>query len=444
MKVRLETGGVTRRIATAICAMVFSFGVSAVGSAQLDYEGEPINYGKAPVHDPIAQLQEKLDKGEVELAYDGKHGYLPSILEALGVTPASQVLVFSKTSFQRSRISPRRPRALYFNDEVYLGWVQRGDVIEVSSVDPQQGAVFYTLDQQLVDRPHFVRQTDECLLCHGSSHTGGVPGHFVRSVFPDRGGMPVLSAGTYRTDYTSPIKERWGGWYVTGQHGDQRHMGNVTVADKNNPEDMDTESGANIVDLKDRVDVDPYLSDDSDIVALMVLEHQVAMQNRITAANYRARFAHRDAKIMNEALGRAADYESESTQQRFASAAEKVLECLLLVGEQPLSDPIVGTSKFAEIFQRQGPFDEKGRSLRQLDLKQRLFKYPCSYLIYSPAFEGLPNRVREGVYQRLWDVLSGQDQSSKYAHLSAVDRQAILDILRETKPHLPAYWTASP
>ncbi len=317
-------------------------------------------------------------------------------------------------------------------------------MIEVSSVDPQQGAVFYTLDQQPADQPHFVRQTDECLLCHGSSHTGGVPGHFVRSVFPDRGGMPVLSAGTYRTDYTSPIKERWGGWYVTGRHGDQRHMGNVTVADKNNPEDLDIESGANLVDLNDRVDVDPYLSNFSDIVALMVLEHQVAMHNRITAANYRARFAFRDAKIMNEALGRAADYESDSTQQRFASAAEKVLDCLLLVGEQPLSDPVTGTSKFAEDFQRQGPCDEKGRSLRQLDLKRRLFKYPCSYLIYSQAFEGLPERVRQRVYQRLWEVLSGQDQASKYAHLSAADRQAILDILRETKPGLPAYWTARP
>jgi hypothetical protein len=428
----------------ALVAAMLSLGIASVGWGQLDYEGDPIYYARAAVDDPIARLQERLNKGEFDLSYDTEHGYLPSVLEALDVTPSSQVLVFSKTSFQRSRISPRRPRALYFNDDVYLGWVQRGDVIEVSSVDPRQGAVFYTLDQQRVDRPQFTRQTDECLLCHGSSHTGGVPGHFVRSVFPDRSGMPVLSAGTFRTDYTSPIKERWGGWYVTGKHGEQRHMGNVTVTDKNSPEQLDTEAGANIVDLSDYVDVEPYLSQESDIVALMVLEHQVAMHNRITSANYRARFAQRDAKIMNEALGRPADYESESTQQRYASAAEKVLDCLLLVGEETLTDPIRGTSKFAEQFQDRGPFDQKGRSLRHLDLNRRLFKYPCSYLIYSASFEGLPGRVRDRIYQRLWEVLTGQDQSPKYAHLSTIDRQAILDILRETKPQLPAYWTTRP
>jgi hypothetical protein len=324
-----------------------------------------------------------------------------------------------------------------------VGWVQRGDVVEVSAVDPQQGAVFYTLDQQSAEQPRFTRQTDECLLCHGSSHTLGVPGHFVRSVFPDRAGMPVLSAGTFRTDYTSPLNERWGGWYVTGLHGKQRHMGNVTVADRNQPEQLDTESGANLVDLHDRIDVDRYLTDSSDIVALMVLEHQVAMHNRFTVANYQARFADRDAKIMNEALGRPADYESESTKRRYSSAAEKVLDCLLLVDEQPLSDPIEGTSAFATEFQRRGPVDHQGRSLRQLDLKQRLFKFPCSYLIYSSAFDALPGRVRDGIYERLWEVLTGRDQSPKYAHLSAADRQAILEIVRGTKSDLPACWNST-
>ncbi len=442
--IRCEMACVVRKMALAVCTGMLVLGTTAEGWTQLDYEGDPIHYGTTPVHDSIAQLQKKLDQGEVHLSFDAKHGYLPSILKALDVSPASQVLVFSKTSFQRSRISPRRPRALYFNDEVYLGWVQRGDVVEVSSVDPQQGAVFYTLDQVETSQPQFVRQTDECLLCHGSSHTRGVPGHFVRSVFPDRGGMPVLSAGTFRTDYTSSLAERWGGWYVTGTHGNQRHMGNVTVHDKNHPEQLNTEAGANVVDLRNLLDVEPYLVADSDIVALMVLEHQVAMHNQITAANYRSRITQRDAKIMNEALERPSGYESESTQQRYASAAEKVLDCLLYVDEHPLSDPIQGTSKFADQFQQRGPFDQQGRSLRQLDLKRRLFRFPCSYLIYSKSFDGLPVGVRDRIYQRLWDVLSGQDQSEKFLHLSASDRHAILDILRATKPQLPAYWHATP
>ena len=326
---------------------------------------------------------------------------------------------------------------------MYVGWVPRGDVIEIAAVDPQQGTIFYTLEQQQSGPARFTRQTHNCLVCHASSHTEGVPGLFVRSLFPDRSGQPVLSAGTFRTDYTSPLRERWGGWYVTGTHGAQRHLGNAMLAAGSDPRDLDVESGANVVDLKDRVNLAPYLAPHSDIVALMVLEYQVAMHNRLTAANYSARLTARDAQIMSTALGRRADVESDSTRRRFDAAAENVLDALLLVGEPPLTAPIAGTSSLATDFVQRGPADSQGRSLRQLDLQTRLFRYPCSYLIYSEAFDALPPSVRDRVLRRLWAVLTGDDNSEKFRHLSLSDRADILGILRDTKLGLPDYWQGS-
>jgi hypothetical protein len=280
------------------------------------------------------------------------------------------------------------------------------------------------------------------LTCHGASHTGGLPGHFVRSVYPDRSGRPLLSAGSFRTDYTSPFRERWGGWYVSGQHGSQRHMGNVTVQDRTKPEVLDVEAGANVEDLcqLDLLDVKPYLTPHSDLVALLVLEHQTAMHNALAAANYSGRITLRDAGIMNEALQRPEDYESESTQRRFESAASKVVDVLLFCGEHLLTDPVRGTSEFAARFQQRGPRDAQGRSLRELDLQQRLLRYPCSWLIYSEAFDALPGPVHDRVLRQLWQVLQGEDTSERYQHLARADRQAILEILRESKKQLPAYW----
>jgi len=408
--------------------------------AQISFEKEPINYYSAPVDHPVARLQERLAEGGATLEFHPKRGYLDAVLEHLGVSASSQMLVFSKTSFQASRISPRNPRAIYFDDDVYVGWVRGGDVVEVSAVDPQLGAVFYTLKQTESPRPKFVRDRGNCMSCHASSHTRGVPGHTVRSVYAAPGGMPHYGAGTFRTNHESPFEQRWGGWYVTGTHGRQRHMGNVVVPDPDSAADLDLEPGANVTDLAGRFSLAGYLSPHSDLVALMVLEHQTEMHNLITSANYAAQMALRDAAIMDEALGRQTDPLSESTRRRIASAGDRLLRYMLFVDEAPLVDPIRGTSTFAEEFAARGPSTSDGRSLRELDLDRRLFKYPCSYLIYSEAFEALPEPMLAHVYRQLWEVLAGRDNRPEFDHLSRDQRQAILEILRETKADLPSYW----
>jgi hypothetical protein len=401
---------------------------------------EPINYATSLLNDPIARLQKRIDKGEVKLEHDIEHGYLASVLKNLDIPQSSQMLVFTKTSFQRNLINPYRPRALYFTDNVYIGWVQHGDVVEISSVDPQLGAVFYTLSQKKNERPKFQRQVDNCLQCHESAMTENVPGHVVRSVFPDDDGQPMLQAGTFRVNFESPLKERWGGWYVTGTHGSQRHMGNVFSRERDKPESLNFEAGANVTDLSKIVDVSPYLTKHSDIVALMVMEYQTRTQNLITRCNYLTRLTLRDEKIMNKALERPINFRSDSTIRRIANACDPLLNALLLVDEAPITEQITGTSGFAEEFIKQGPRDSQGRSLRALDLKTRLFRYPCGYVIYSEAFDALPQDAKDYLYKRLWDVLNNKEENDGFPKISSKDRAAIREILLETKQGLPEYW----
>jgi len=423
-------------LSTVLTVLVFSGRTLAVDPI----DTEPINYSSGSVNDAVSQLQQRIDAGQAKLTYDKRLGYLPAVLKQLGISATSQTLVFSKTSFQQRHISPQRPRALYFNDEAYVGWVRGATKLEISAVDPQKGAVFYTISQRDPQQARFVRHTHECLQCHTSSLTQGVPGHLVRSVYPDAKGYPILGAGTFRTDHTSPLDERWGGWYVTGQHGGQRHMGNVLLEDEEHPESLPKDAGANVVDLEEFCDTSSYLSPHSDIVALMVLEHQTQMHNRITAANYATRRAQFHSRIMNSMLERPADELSESALRRIRSASERLVRYMLFVDEATLTDPISGTSGFAEEFVAPGPFDAQGRSLRTLDLQGRLFRYPCSYLIYSAAFDALPPVAKEQVYRRLHEILTGSEQSEDFGHLSPEDRRALLEILTSTKPELVVVW----
>lgn len=417
-------------------ALWLVLGAASIAHAQINFEQEPIFYERAQAQDKISQLDQQLASGEAKLEYDAEHGYLQSLLKALEIPTSSQVLVYSKTSFQLRRISPKTPRALYFNDHVSIGWVQGGDVIEVMATDPQLGQVFYTLHQEETERPRLVRDRGQCMTCHASSRTQGVPGGLVRSAFVDASGQPQYGSGTFTIDHRSPFSERWGGWYVSGTHGQMRHMGNVIAEDRSSPENIDREAGANVTDLAEKLRIEPYLGKHSDIVALMVLEHQTQMQNYLTLANYEGRSsAHYDA-VMNKALERAPDHVSDTTQRRIASAGDKLVEYMLFSEEFPLTSPVRGTSGFAEAFTSLGPRDSKGRSLRDFDLTTRMFKYPCSYLIYSPQFDALPPPVKQYVGSRLREILTGKDDSKKFAHLTAEDRQAILEILTQTKPGL--------
>ena len=406
------------------------------GPAPAPAPGSPGTPGSASgAVDVVARLIEDVKAGRQPLAWDEQHGYLPALLKALEIPIESQVLVYSKTSFQNSRISPATPRAIYFNDDVYVGWVQHGDVLEIAATDPRRGPIFYTLPQR-PQKPQTLSlaRNAQCLQCHVGNRTMGVPGPMVRSVYTHPAGFPLLTADTFDTDHRSELRERWGGWYVTGTHGQQRHMGNITVRTERQAADADLDQGANVTDLSRLIDTSAYLSPHSDIVALMVLEHQCHMHNLLTRASYETQHA----LMLQQSMGQTPDGElSEATQRRIQQAGDAVLRYMLFADEAYLTDPIEGGSGFAERFAAQGPHDGQGRSLRELDLGKYLFRYPCSYMIYSEAFDSLPAAMKEHVYRRLHDVLTGGDDSIR---ISTAKRQAILEILRETKDDLPDYW----
>ncbi len=384
------------------------------GSFLVPLEHEAIGYNRRETHDPIAQLNQRIAQGEIKLKFDRRHGYLPAVLDALKVPRESQVLVFSKTSFQAPRIAPHTPRALYFNDTASIGWVQGGDVVEAAAVDPDIGVVFYTLDQDAVDRPRFVRR-DMCLQCHQSSATLGVPGLVVRSVYPEPTGMPAFEQGTYISDHRSPIGQRWGGWYVN-EKSTHKHLGNAVLR------------GGVMTPLQSGFDPSQYLTPYSDVAALLVLEHQTHMTNLITRVNFEIRYMLFQQSAMNKAFGEPLERRSETTERVIRKAAEELVDYLLFVDEAPLETPVEGMSGFAAKF--------ASAPLRQLDLKTRLQKLPLSFMVETPAFDALPEAARVAVGRRLSEILTGRETGVRYAKLSAQDRQAILAYLKQHKPQL--------
>jgi hypothetical protein len=384
------------------------------------------NYLQRPPRDVVANLKRKIEEGKIQLKFDAGKGYLPSVLQALNVPIESQMAVFSKTSMQSPRIEPANPRTIFFNDSVSVAWVH-GGFIELAAQDPEQGVVFYTLEQQVAPQPSFIRR-DECLRCHRSDVSLGVPGMILRSFYTLPEGAPKLILGGFTTDHRSPFEERWGGWYVTGAMAHARHMGNAMLADPDHPQSMVTDQTLHVTSLEDRFDTNHYLSAHSDIAALLVFDHQMYMTNLITRVGWEVRCALYD-KLASRAF---ADLLRES--------ANELVDYLLFIDEAPLPGPVHGTSGFAEKFAAQGPFDSRGRSLRQLDLEKRLLRYPCSYMIYTQAFDNLPEQARNAIYQRMWQMLSGAEKGTRYARLSLTDRRSIVQILRETKPGLPSYF----
>lgn len=389
----------------------------------MPFDEETINYSKVKDASAIARLQEQLDRGDLKLDHDAHFGYLPSLLATLNIPTNSQMLVFSKTSFQRERISPHTPRALFFNDDVYIGFVQGSSMLELSVADPKLGGVFYTLDQTKVDRPKFVR-TDQCLECHASAKTMGVPGHLLRSFATDEDGIVNMVTGTSLVNHRTPIEERWGGWYVTGSSGKQTHRGNLFGKTAFSRHEEEPGYMGELTELKQFIDTSEYPAGTSDIVALMVIEHQAHMHNFLTRLNYEATIALKQYGHLNY----------------LKNITEGFLRYLLFVEEAPFGAPLKGTSGYAESFPKQGPKDKRGRSLREFDLETRLFKYPCSYLIYSDAFDKLPEELKERLYKRLWEILGEDDTSPGFERITAESRRAIREILCETKADLPKYW----
>ncbi|MBI4661421.1 MAG: hypothetical protein HY735_21570 [Verrucomicrobia bacterium] len=390
------------------------------------FDEDMSTYRRVDSADMITQLQREIDHNGLALGFDPQFGFLPSLLEKLNISPASQTLVCSKTSLQQERISPRTPRAIFFSDSVYVTWIPGSPILEISSVDPRIGAVFYTLEQKALPRPRFVRN-DDCLQCHTSGKTMGVPGYVIRSCVTDENGRVDPRQGAFQVTHRTPIAERWSGWYVTGRQPVPNHLGNLFGESDFERRRAEPGYRVDLADVTAFVNAARYPRSTSDFVALMILDHQVHMQNLMTRLSFESA----------EAL------EETGQVHRAKAAANAFLKYLLFVEEAKVPAPVACSEEFAKWFQDQGPKDRQGRSLRQFDLQTRLFKYPCSYLIYSETFDQIPRDMKLYIYRRLWKILRGEDTTPEFQTLSTETKRDILEILKETKRGLPVYWTLS-
>jgi hypothetical protein len=388
--------------------------------ANLPYADEYPSIGYASAHPEgrLGRFADAVDDGDLSLAWNENRGYLDSVLDALQIDASSQVLVYSRTSVQVGGITPETPRAIYFNDDTYVAWIPAARTLELASYDPQLGPVFYRVMQDPATPQTTPRQFGTCLRCHDtySLSGGGVPRFLLGSGYTGTDGELVSHEAWILTTQATPFRNRWGGWYVTGHHGDAVHLGNIVVERPEDLQDLESLRVGNIDDLSGLFDTSKYLRPTSDIVALLVLEHQVEVQNLIS-------------RLLFES-GSADSPGPEGLDEHI----DALVQAMLMLDEAELPAPVEGGSGFAEQFEALGPFDSSGRSLRQLDLKTRLFRYPLSYLVYSDAFDALRPDVKKAVFAGIEAVLQATPDQDGHTSLSTADRKAIAGILSETLP----------
>lgn len=426
--------------------LALGFFLLSLWASAADYEDAPFHYWSKPPQDPVARFQERLRTGAARLPAGDGPATLRAVLDYFKISPATQVLVYSKTSAQNSRISPQRPRAIYFSDDLYIGWVQDGG-IEILSFDPELGALCYYLDipGASPEDPSFITRPQICMDCHVRSSTGGVPGGLIRSVFPGPTGMPYFQAGSHTVDHSTPLEHRWGGWYVTGSAGHRVHRGNSLAEETTGGEivlrSMVKPDALPLKDLTLLIDATAYPGGStSDIVALMVLEHQIQLHNVLVSANTLVRRLRYQTDQLRAHLDEAPLSAPEGTLARvLETEACRIVDALLFKDEfQMENDGIEGSPAFLEAFAANRRRGSDGRSLKDFRLYENLFKNRCSYAIYSQPFEHLTPWLKAEVYRQLIAALKLPQGTSSSAHLSPKERSRILAILRETKEDFPA------
>jgi hypothetical protein len=397
------------------------WGVETAQEAKLDYKAPPHNYWERPPQDAVTAALKKIENGELKVDTSNDRAFVSSLLGALKVPVSSQLLVYSATSMQSGIINPRNPRALYFNDEIYVGFVP-GGLVEIMGVDPELGGVFYIFDKPQPGQLPRTDRSTRCFNCHAGSATMRIPGLLAESVAPIISGA---SYENYRRDeqgHQIPLADRFGGWHVTSAKPFGETKANIFARSDG--------SGVKIVKVKpgEMWDIEKHLLPSSDILPHLIHEHQIGFDNQVIHAAYIAR-----------EIGDKGRTPTLADDKRLNEKASALVRYILFADEAKLPPSgIVGDEQYAKDFLSNKKASGSGLSLKDLDLKTRMFKHRCSYMLYTPQWQKLPALIKNRVYAGMKLALSGKDRN--YAYLSAQERLAIVSILRETLPDLPADW----
>ncbi|QEG18540.1 hypothetical protein [Gimesia maris] len=380
----------------------------------------PVEYGLGEHSDSASRLDQELAARTRKLNYEPQWGYLRDVLKALQISESSQLMVFSKTALNPRIINPENPRVVYFNDDVYVGWVPGAEKMEFAAVDPLKGTIFYELAVKASNEPRFIR-SERCLACHGGASSLRIPGLLVRSFLTDQHGRPI--SGYSQISHDKPLEKRWGGWYVTGTHADMTHLGNLFNRDAIEEAKTNPALRSNLKHIDQFVDTSKYLNPHSDLVAHLILDHQVHGHNLITRAS------------MEQQLGLRSDVE------------QQLVRYLLFLDEAPLTGPLQGTTDYQTSFEQSGKRDARGRSLKDFDLQTKLFRHRLSYLIYTDSFKKMPSAARRRILKNIYAFLTAPAAELEPSWdvdpdaFPVQERQAILQIVTETLDNLPEFWT---
>lgn len=415
-----------------------------------DQEYPGIGYSGPARDNRIWRFQQKLNRGEIRLKWEPHFGYLRSVLKALEIDPSSQILVFSRTSLQTSKISEQTPRAIYFNDDTYVGFVQDSDLLEFVSVDAKVGVVFFGMINRQDAVPAMERDGGRCLTCHDtySMMGGGVPRVMIMSAPVDDPTDTRTFSSASEVDDRTPIAGRWGGWYLSGWYQPGRgvppvsHFGNLPLRTENPGHQGDRlreliPGRDNLGSVSAYFDTSRYLSDKSDVVALLVSEHQTFIQNLITRVLFKSSTMLPPTRNANPGPRRLKDLDPVG-RAALKQVCEPLVRALFFTDAVPLSGQVITSSGYTERFAQRGPRDAEGRSLRDLQLERRLFRYPLSFMVYSESYNALPAYAREYLDARIVEVLQARDETGIGAALAPEDREAISQILAQTLPRFAA------
>jgi hypothetical protein len=389
-------------------------GATAVGA----FGEAPHNYWTQP-DDPFAKFRERVESGQLKLDASGSEKeFVIALLKELGVPATSQLWVYSGTSLQSGRISPRNPRAIYFNEEIYVGYVPGGQM-EVASLDPDRGAVFYLFNIPRDGESVRFQRSDKCMNCHAGDAQFKVPGLAVESVIPgpNTGSLDAFRRGL--SGHGIPLEERFGGWHVTGAPASLKHHGNMTG----------NLNGGKLtltpLPPGTQFDTSKYPVATSDLLAHLIFEHQVGFTNRVTEARYltraalaagKGRLRNEDAKVLGE-------------------KADELARYLMFADEAPLPrEGVTGDSAFKTDFLRNRKQAPDGTSLKDLDLRTHLFKHRCSYMLYSRVFTTLQPEFKKLVYARLSAAVAEVNPPREFNYLPITEKRAIRTIVGATLP----------
>ncbi len=388
------------------------------------FDKSPHDYWSRPLTDRFTKLKTEIEAGRLKLdASGGEKAYLLQLLQALGIPATSQMLIFSTTSLQLRFITPANPRALFFNEDVYVGYIP-GARIEVVSVDPSLGGIYYIFDIPRGTEPPHIERSSRCMNCHAAEDTDGVPGLVIKSVLPGVRGGSLDSFRKSAAGHGVPLAERFGGWYVTGAEKFPSFLGNAIG------QFVDQDLRKIPMIPGEHFDYGRYPVGTSDVLPQLVHEHQIGFVNRAATATYRTR------ALLDKGQGRL----DAAAVQALDAEARNFTRYLLFADEVPLpSGGIVGDTAYKADFLK-ARRAVQGASLKDFDLRTRLFRFRCSYMIESAAFRGLPPEFKQRVYRRMWQALDVTRPDPEYAYLPPPEKQAIRLLVRASVADLPAGW----